>query len=200
MTGGVVLALAAVATVLFTSDDTSGGSISYGLSETPANTLEPKKSVDNATIDYTQEETPAAYGNAVAAETAKATVEEKWDPAIETKAYDTTRTFEISVVNPNRDPEHTAKAYVPVSGRIDGRHFVMKVPEYLIKENSSGISIQIKNLNTGKVSTTSISFMDELKDRTRSAHLNIDSNDVDNYEYVSEEKMLPVPGERYVGN
>jgi hypothetical protein len=196
LTSGIVLALAAVVTVIIMPDDEIDQNTPHNASSASVNITKQSR----AKIDYVKEEVPIAYGKAVATESIQKEIHQKWDPAIETKALDTTKTFEIAIVNPNRDPEHIAQSYVPVSGRIDGRHFIIKVPTYLIKNNSSGINIQVKNLKTGKTSSTPISFMDELKDITRSAHLNIDSQNIDDYEYTSEEKILPVPGERYINN
>lgn len=196
--GGVALALAAVATVTLVPEDDISQDITHSIPSATVNTIKTKQS--SVEVDYAKEDLPGAYGKSVVSEPVKKEIKQNWEPTVETKAYDTTKTYEIAVVNPNRDPEYTASSYIPVSGRIDGRHFTIKVPEHLVKNGSSGISIRIKNLKTGKMTSTPISFMDELKDRTRSAHLNIDSENIDEYEYISEEKMLPVPGERYVGN
>lgn len=122
----------------------------------------------------------------------------EWPADVESRTYTHEGTYQISVINPNKVAEKYAESFVAVNGRIDGYPFVAKIPESLVGEGADNISIEIKNLQTGQTVEVPVSFMDDLRDRSRHSTISVRSDDPENFEYVSEESILPVPGEQYI--
>jgi len=118
----------------------------------------------------------------------------KREKFLESSCIDGKRKFEIALINPNQDLSIKPKEYVNITGKIDGSTFNLKVPDYLITGDNSAVTLRIKDRKTDVVTSTPAYFLDDLRDNTQRHFVTINSNDIDNYEYKTTNRILPLPG------
>ncbi len=121
----------------------------------------------------------------------------KLDAVTEAKTLDRSGTFEVAIINPNKDATKATGAYTTLQGDIDGKPFSLKIPQHLIDEGTGATELRITNRKTGEVSSVPAVFIDDMKDPAHKQYISADSKDLQNFQQRSHEVVAPLlPGER----
>ena len=184
--GGLV-SLAALLT-MFLQDDIDMPSAAITSVKEQRNT---EQSPENVSISYDTKEVTAEPSKERVPK--KKIVREKY---LESKTYDSSKKFEIALINKNLQNPRKPGGYTTLQGTIDGESFFLKVPKALIEEGSGITELRVTNVKTNGVSTVSAAFIDDMRNPMVRQRITMDSDDIENLTQTEVEAIVPPrPGE-----
>jgi hypothetical protein len=194
--GGLLISVGAISYLLFSDIETEPSQEEIATVEQSYTVV--KKQSDVA-IDYTKNEVQKVQQTFPSTKQTprKKTPEPKKekDPFLESKTLDKTHTFELSIINHDRDTSRHNGRYLPVHGKIDKNEFTLRIPQYLVQDGVGSTILRIKNLKSGDVQTVPAVFIDDMKNNGEYPKLTIDSSDLQNYQQeIIKQITPPLPG------
>lgn len=147
-----------------------------------------KKSIDTTSTQISYTDSTKQEANL--SDSQKTEENPKLDPTIEAITMDTSRTFEITLINPLKTTDGLSQDTRYVQGKIDGKPFTLHVPKHLI-ENGADVSLSIKDLSSGVITSAPAAFIHDMKDPSIHPEIEIDSTQPDNYTQTMREQVTP---------
>jgi len=190
--GGIVSLLALI--ILFFGNDPDIGRVPTGMDKTTTTTGVLPDEDNDVSIEYRATTSPANEEKHKKPTVIKERL--KLEPFMEAKTVERSGTFEIALINAQKDATKATGAYTTLQGKVDGLPFSLKVPQHLIDEGAGVTELRIKNRKTGEVSSVAAVFIDDMKDPSIKQSIDVNSKDIQNLQQSASEAIAPLlPGE-----
>jgi hypothetical protein len=187
---GVVTSIVAIVAILYEVDDRQYILENYKSQKTSIRPLSEEVGEEIKYVTHKKEKV-----NKVLGENKNSVI--KREKYLESKTYDNTRRFELSLINKNKDSSKKMSVYTTLQGSINGNSFFLHVPDYLIDEGSGITQLRIKDLKTGEVKFVTAAFLDDMRNPKEKQKISLDFDDVQNYQQTTINQIIPLrPGER----
>lgn len=194
---GAILSVVAAGLILFNSDDIDENTIEVSPLEKPPAAYKPivtisskieyderkpsAKSVQNAvptkpTLTIKKPEKPLPLGSSVYSENQRHKIE----------LFDQTQLY-----TPSEAP--IAHSYVSVQGKVDGKNFYLKVPDYFIA-HPENVKLRVTDSKTKRSKTIPASFLYDLAanaDGQTLHHVDFESSAPENFQYYNTDMITP---------
>lgn len=151
-----------------------------------------KKEGGEVAVEYQKKEASAPSQNQSKSQSSSPSKPKK-EKFVESKTVDENKQFEIALINKQTwDESKTGGTFAALSGTIDNNKFMLRIPEYLIKEKVD-LELSLKNLKTGESKTISAPFIRDMTVLGASNKISINSSDASNYSFERKKGILPIP-------